>query len=167
MTKAMEWLKAKAPGFIHLSEDEQNAIGDFSLLWSLFESRILNSRGNADAICHVIDTWTQQGGIDAALFSEELAYFQNRYYANAAFTDHFGQLNFRNGDHEEMVRNVLSAADVDTGHKFSTALIIVYRYRNNLFHGLKWQDGLAGQVDNFNAANAILMKTLDRHGELS
>jgi hypothetical protein len=47
------------------------------------------------------------------------------------------------------------------------ALIIVLRYRNNLFHGIKWQYKLFGQLDNFETANAILMKTLDRYGRLA
>jgi len=46
MTKSMEWLIAKAPGFSLLSKHEQDAIADFTLLWSLFEARILNAKGN-------------------------------------------------------------------------------------------------------------------------
>lgn len=41
MTKSMKWLQARAPGFNHLAKDEQAAITDFALLWSLFESRVL------------------------------------------------------------------------------------------------------------------------------
>ncbi len=45
-------------------------------------------------------------------------------------------------------------------------LIIVFRYRNNLFHGVKWEYELAGQLSNFTTANSVLMKVLDRHGDL-
>jgi hypothetical protein len=38
---SMQWLLAKAPGFGDLTGEERSAIVDFSLLWSLFEARIL------------------------------------------------------------------------------------------------------------------------------
>lgn len=65
------------------------------------------------------------------------------------------------------MRGVLSGSDIDAKRRLATALIIVFRYRNNLFHGLKWQYELAGQLGNFNAANAVLMKALDRYGRLT
>ena len=45
-------------------------------------------------------------------------------------------------------------------------LTIIYRYRNNLFHGVKWGYELADQLHNFTHANNALMKALDRYGEL-
>ena len=51
MTETIAWLKERAHGFSHLSRAELDAISDFSLLWSLFESRILNAEGSARAIC--------------------------------------------------------------------------------------------------------------------
>src|SRR5258706_11634810 len=158
MTDAMEWLRSKAPGFTQLSEEEQNAITDFSLLWSLFESRVLASEGSTRAICVAVEEWHRAGALDATLFDEELAYFKSRYFAGTALTYHFGHLNLRLGDREPMVRAVLEGSDSDPQHRLATALIIVLRYRNNLFHGMKWQYELAGQLGNFNAANAVLMK---------
>ena len=94
----------------------------------------------------------------------ELTYFQDRYYAETEFTYHFHNLQLRPNDRTLMVRTVLDGTDADPRSRVSTALIIVFRYRNNLFHGLKWQYELVGQLTNFNVANAVLMKTLDRHG---
>lgn len=167
MTNALKWLKAKAPGFNQLSAKEPNAISDFSLLWSLFENRILNSEGNARTICDAVEGWNNAGTLLPGIFDEELAYFQARYYANGEFTDHFPNLYLREGDRENMVRDVLNGTDNDPPHRLASALIIVFRYRNNLFHGLKWQYELAGQFDNFSNANLVLMKTLDRHGQLT
>lgn len=45
----------------------------------------------------------------------------------------------------------------------AAALIIVYRFRNNLFHGTKWGYGIRGQFDNFRHANDVLMAALDVH----
>ena len=46
-------------------------------------------------------------------------------------------------------------------------LIIVFRYRNNLFHGAKWRYNLKDQLGNFTVANNVLTKVLDRHGGLA
>lgn len=166
MTKIMEWLQAKAPGFKHLSEDEQNAIADFSLLWSLFESRVLNTDGNVKNICAAVETWHQTGTLSADAFDAELAYFRGRYYAGGAFTYHFDHLHFRKPDREGLVRAVIDGSDNDPRSRMATILIIVFRYRNNLFHGVKWQYNLEDQFGNFSAANAILMRVLEKHGAL-
>ncbi len=167
MTQAMEWLKANAPGFNLISKAEQNAIGDFSLLWSLFESQILKTEGNVKNICNAVEGWHGSGTLDAAVYEEELAYFRERYYANGAFTYHFDQLHFRKPDREVLVRAVMDGSDRDPRSCVAAVLIIVFRYRNNLFHGVKWQYKLEGQIGNFTAANNILMKTLERHGQLA
>ena len=41
-------------------------------------------------------------------------------------------------------------------------LIVIYRFRNNLFHGVKWEYELRGQLDNFNHANQVLMAAYDQ-----
>jgi hypothetical protein len=38
--------------------------------------------------------------------------------------------------------------------------------RNNLFHGAKWAYGLRDQRENFTHANTVLMRLLERHGQL-
>ncbi len=166
MPNAWKWLKGKAPGFTELSVTEQNAIRDFSFLWSLFESRVLDSSGSARRIFDVVEAWNDAGELDGGLFDEQLNYFKDRYFADHEFTYHFDNLHLRPSDRAPMLRGVLNGSDNDPAHRIATSLIIVFRYRNNLFHGLKWQYELAGQLDNFNAANAILMKTLDRYGRL-
>lgn len=163
----MEWLRGKAPGFNHLSEDERRAISDFSLLWSLFESRILDTQGSAAAICKIVDAWQQAGTLDGSTFDPELAYFRQRYFADGDVTYHFDHLHLRKNDQEALVRAVISGSDNDARNRTVGILIIIFRYRNNLFHGVKWQYKLAGQFDNFNAANAVLMKVLERHGALA
>ena len=55
MTKMLDWLKAMAPGLHQLSNEELSAISDFSLLWSVFEARILNTEGSASAICNAVE----------------------------------------------------------------------------------------------------------------
>ena len=61
-----------------------------------------------------------------------------------------------------MVEAVLKGEKTDDCERIVALLIIVYRLRNNLFHGQKWTgDQLGRQFDNFTHANGILMSALE------
>lgn len=166
MTGIVNWLRDRAPGFGHLTAAEVEAISEFSLLWPLFEARVLDTRGCASAICGAVKGWSEQGTLDACSLDAELAYFRQRYYAEGTFTHRFFNLHLKKQDRENLVRSVIEGSNDDPVDRVATILIIVLRYRNNLFHGVKWQYQLAGQIDNFRTANAILVKVLERHGAL-
>lgn len=166
MTEITDWLRARVGGFAQLARAELDAISDFALLWGLFESRILNKRGNATAIVSAVTRWQTIGVLDPTILNEELAYFQQRYHDGQDFTHHFYGLLLRGPDHTPMMKRVLSGVEADPVARISAALIVVLRYRNNLFHGEKWDDVLAGQFDNFTHANRVLRKILDRYGNL-
>jgi hypothetical protein len=164
---AVDWLRAKVPGFSNLSEDERSAIVDFSLLWSLFEARILDAAGSASRICAAVDSWQNAGTLQADAYDQELAYFRQRYFANNDFTYHFHNLHLRPNDREALVRAVIDGSNNDPQDRVAAILIIILRYRNNLFHGVKWQYKLAGQLNNFEKANSALMRALEQHGKLT
>src|SRR5690606_20315246 len=97
----------------------------------------------------------------------ELAYFRQRYFANGQFTHHFTHLNLRRPDQRDLIRSVLDGSNDDPRDRLLTVLMIVWRFRNNLFHGEKWAYKLQGQPQNFTHANAVLMRVLERHGQLA
>jgi predicted NAD/FAD-binding protein len=164
---SMQWLLARAPGFSNLTTEEREAIVDFSLLWSLFEARVLDNAANAGRILGAVAGWNEAGTLQAEAYAGQLAYFRQRYFANAEFTHRFHALNLRpNRDKIPLVRSVISGVTNDCSSEVATVLIIILRYRNNLFHGMKWQYELAGQLDNFTNANNALMTALEQHGRL-
>lgn len=138
----------------------------FVLLWSLFEAKALDTRANASAILSLAHEWQAQGRLDASEFSDQLEHFKTRYFANGQPTDHFNGLHLRNGDNPALVRSVLSGANIDPADSVAALLIVVYRLRNNLFHGLKWSYELRDQLANFNHANSALMGALDIRGNV-
>lgn len=158
--KPIEWLEQNAPGFSALSEPEREAISNFALLWSFFEARALATNGSSQTILALAHKWSSQGFLDAQLFSASLQYFQQRYYSNSAATLHLASLNLRANDCPELVNAVLISENTNPADCVAALLIIVYRLRNNLFHGAKWAYGIQGQLDNFNNANAVLMSAL-------
>jgi len=73
-------------------------------------------------------------------------------------------LKLRQNDKPELVEAVLSGRENEPARSITVLLIIVYRLRNNLFHGHKWAYDLRGQLQNFTHANATLMKALEVNG---
>lgn len=158
---AVAWIEEQAPGFGALSTHERNAITDFAFLWSFFESKVLGRNGNANAIIEAAKRWDAAGLIDDGSFGEAAAYFRDRYYRDGEFTCHFGHLNLRRPDKPELVEKFLKGECGQAWEVPAAVLIIVYRFRNNLFHGEKWAYNLQGQQDNFEHANKVLIHAVE------
>ncbi|MEH6662935.1 MAG: hypothetical protein V7679_14915 [Parasphingorhabdus sp.] len=159
-----KWLKLQAGGYTNLSADERQAIHDFSLLWSLFEARVLNNNANIPRIRQRVAEAANLGAeIDAAALQESLAYFSARYYTNGNFNHHFEQLRFQNGQNggRAEAEAVLNGTQTTAPEVLTALLAIIYRLRNNLFHGEKWTYCFKDQLDNFTHASLVLMRTIE------
>ena len=148
--------------FGQLPDEDRQAIFHFALLWSLFEAKALETRASAHSIVALVHKRSAQGQIDARVFEPSLRHFRNRYFSNGSFTSHFGGLNLRANDSPELVKQVLQGANNNPADVVAVLLIIIYRLRNNLFHGIKWADALRGQRSNFDFANAALMSAYEQ-----
>ncbi len=157
----IDWLCAHAPGFTELPEEDRQAIFHFSLLWSFFEAKALRTRGSANAILAVAHEWVSHGPLSLAPFEESLAYFRARYVANGQPTQHFHGLELRNNDNKALVLSVLRGENTNAADSIAALLIVVFRLRNNLFHGVKWAYGIHGQRENLAHANAALISALE------
>jgi len=160
---AISWLKNHAPGFSALTESEYQTIMEFSLLWSLFEGEVMNTSANAGTIRNTVNAWAEKGFLGFEKFAASFKYFTARYFNDGQFTGAFNGLNFRRNDNIELVQQALSFDQSSDSDKVTTLLIIVYRLRNNLFHGIKWADSLKGQLENFEHANATIMAAIETH----
>ena len=160
------WLEEHAPGFRDLPTADRRAIFDFAFLWSLFEAHIMGNFARADRIRERVDCWAADGTLEAGLYDAELAYFRNRYFTDGALTYHFPYLNLRPADHPDLVQAVIEGTNDNPRDHIVCLLMIVWRLRNNLFHGAKWAYQLRDQRENFTHANSILMRILERHGQL-
>ncbi|HET7634986.1 MAG TPA: hypothetical protein VFK51_09670 [Burkholderiales bacterium] len=158
---AIQWLDENAPGFAALGHPERVAPMHFSLLWSYFEAEALHANGSSYAVTAWIRDLHQQGKLDPAAFYPALNYFKKRYFEDGRFTHHFNSLNIRNNDSPAMVKAVLSGNNRDPVDSVIALFIIIYRFRNNYFHGSKWAYNLRGQLCNFTVANESLMRAMD------
>jgi hypothetical protein len=157
------WLARQEMGFSQVEQAESSIIMQFSLLWSLFESRVLDTRASAKGISAVSRQWSEAGLLYKESFSEPLSFFRNRYTSGKSFTHHFHDLHFRGNDDKEIVERVLLNNHESPCNQATAVLLIVYRLRNNLFHGVKWAYNLQGQYDNFYYANMTLMTAVELH----
>ena len=78
----------------------------------------------------------------------------------------FDGLEFRPNDREALVRAVLSGTDIDAHSQLLAVMIIIYRLRNNLFHGLKTISMLNDQVSNLDMACRMLASVVKASGRL-
>ena len=150
-----------APGVANLSPEEHEAIQRFTLLWTLFEAQVLQNNASVNKIADVV------GNLDVHIvnegwFHEQLEYFRERYIEAGNANYRFDHLHLRNNDDPERVRSVLVGDNEDPKEQLIACLTIVYRFRNNFFHGLKWAYGMQGQLDNFAHSASLLKACLEK-----
>lgn len=89
------------------------------------------------------------------------SYFRNRYIANNATTPYYANLRLRHNDNEPLIKDVLLGKINNESETVLAIIIIIYRYRNNLFHGNKAVVSWIAQKDNFIHANRFLIACLE------
>lgn len=142
---------------LNLTDEDLSELKNFTLLWNIYENTIFNrSFSIARLQQEILNRDLQIGN-----FNEVFNYFQNRYTENGITNDRFNHLNFRPNDQMALVRDCLLNINMVPQDKILSIGIIVYRFRNNLFHGLKDFMVIAEQHDNFRNANSYLKTFLD------
>ena len=154
--KPSAWLEKTVPDYQLLSDQERDAIKDFTLLWTLYEGRILDTRGNANRVIKAVSSLKDSGTLVLERCRPAIEYFIARHFDGTDLTYAFDELQLRRCDHRPLVKKVLRRQTSDEAEVLSAILIIVFRLRNNLFHGVKWISGIKGQLDNFTNANNTL-----------
>lgn len=148
-----------APGVAGLSSEEHEALYRFTLLWTLFEAQVLDNNASVSKITEVVEKLGPQA-FEVNWFQEQLVYFQDRYIEDGNTNYRFEHLHLRNNDNPDRVKSVLLGKNIDVKDQLIACLTIVYRFRNNLFHGLKWAYRLQEQLDNFRHSANLLKKYL-------
>ena len=149
------------PPLNDLTPELKNVILHFTLLWSLFEHKLCAENANVSSIEHKCEQIKAKLDSSKEKFDEFLYYFRARYITESITNSSFDSLEFRTNDKKDLVEQVLKLEETNILNIVIALLIIVFRYRNNLFHGLKWQNNIEGQEDNFDNANRLLIKILE------
>jgi len=134
-----------------IEANDIDEIRDFALLWNLFEALCCDKFAKMQKINSLIDSKIDL--FEETKYQNIFDYFYNRYKND---TTKFNALKLRNGD-KELVRKVLDNTYIDKNNKLKFIMAIIYRYRNNLFHGEKNMRYIRLQKENFEKTNKFLM----------
>jgi hypothetical protein len=158
----MAWLENFERDFGMLPLEEKEAIKNFCLLWSVCEGQFLNRNANTKKIRGAVNKLAKRGHLSLEAFRTAIDHFMTRYWdgKNKQFTPLFYELRVAEDD-QELVKKFIRGQLKDKAEILSALLIIVYRLRNNLFHGEKWTSGIRNQP--FRHANDVLMAVVDQH----
>lgn len=150
-----EWINKRFG--LSLREKDLKSVRDFSLIWNIFEATVCETNFSIARVEQALENRK----FDQAEFEPVLAYFKNRYVTNNAVNQRFQQLHFRRNDRGPFVEEVLLGRIKEAKQVILALSIIIYRFRNNLFHGLKSIREIDQQNRNFENANDFLKTLLD------
>jgi hypothetical protein len=118
---------------------------------NLFEGALCNNHAGTQAFENLAIEIAQRARHSVEI-GDCVRFWSDRYLTDTGFNDLFQSLNFRPRDFREHVEAVLRREKNDLRSQLLAVMIIIYRLRNNLLHGLKTIDTLNDQVSNLNMA---------------
>lgn len=151
----VKWLRDYMRSVGVNDENQLNSVRDFVFMWSLFEGLLCNTHAGFDCFVKISKSVANVMGVEDSL-APHLDYFRMRYVTNGATNSKFEGLSFRSDDQSDMVTNFLLGNEVDLEKQILSLLLITYRLRNNLFHGVKKIAQIGSQQTIFTNANAVL-----------
>jgi hypothetical protein len=156
---AIDWIRDNLQQPEGILPETLQAIGDFTLMWAIFEASEGEELNNMlQQITNFSDRLSTHLPYD--LVEEEFAYWQSRYVKEGTKTDKFRHLRFSDQRQKDLVFRSFSSNEPTLRDKLETCLLITYRYRNNMFHGMKDVRNLNEQEQNFIQATSLLQKVL-------
>lgn len=152
MSDVIQWINEKIIDEGNkIAANDIDEVRDFVLLWNLFEDLLCNNNANMNKIDNLIDRFIDI--LDENKYQEIYEYFHNRYKDDGT---KFKALKLRR-PHKNLVKKILDDEFVDKNNKLKFIMAIIYRYRNNLFHGEKDMKKIKFQKENFEQTNKFLM----------
>ena len=160
MPDTLEWINNYYD--INLDEENLSPIYHFSLLWNMFESIACDNEASIQKIERTVEAAHHRMSLHQNDYEKPLNYFRSRYVTDGQTNDIFDGFSFnRNHAWKPRVANALINHDAETLELITVLLVIAYRYRNNLFHGVKDIPNIEGQKANFKNANKVLKQFLN------
>lgn len=160
----VEWISRQAPGFGQLSLEERNAIADFSMVWSFFEGTRLGGSGGMPTIRQFAEGLEAHGAIGRCEINTYLPYLKHRYIEGGQLNYRFHHLHINRSGNPPEIIDALQNDNASEKTKLIGCLGIIFRLRNNLFHGEKWHYELREQERNFSNATSFLLKCMQAAG---
>lgn len=161
---ASEWIVEKITGAQNPLPETLKAVENFTLMWNLFEDLLCPNNNATIPALEILSSQIPNIEKNKQTIAPVFTYYKDRYCSGNGFTTLFEGLNFRANDRRDHVERALRSEGHDFQSTIFAILIILYRIRNNLFHGLKSIDILNDQATNLNFAAFALTTIFEIHG---
>jgi hypothetical protein len=157
MNDVIKWINDKIlhNGADKIEINDIDDIKDFTLLWNLFEAIFCNKNANMYKIDNIIDRHIDK--LIESDYQKTFEYFYDRYKNDDV---KFRALKLTK-PYQNLVKKVLDDTFTDKNNRLKFIMAIIYRYRNNLFHGEKDMRYIKLQKENFEKTNEFLMSFIE------
>jgi hypothetical protein len=165
MTDIQQWLRRNIETMTTFSDEIYTSISDFSIMWAIFEGTQLKDLEEDKAVVDELEDIAKRVSQCIASLDYARSYWAQRYIdANGQAKDKFEKLGFSHKPHSDFVLRVLNGQSANAVEYVHALLLIVYRLRNNLFHGEKDMTKVNGQVENLTYAALVLKDVIQASG---
>lgn len=165
MTDIQEWLSNNIESMTTFTNEMYLSISDFSVMWAMFEGTQLKNLASDEPVVDELEKISQRVSNRISDINYALEYWSKRYIdSKGKPTDKFVKLGFKHAPHSELVIGVLKGEEKEPQQVINALLLIVYRLRNNLFHGEKDMTKINGQVDNLTVGALVLKDVIVASG---
>jgi len=160
---AGDWISLRTVGGERLSQRAKEAVQSFTLMWNIFEGTVCNAKAGINSFEKISkeSKWVSNWSALSDLFD----FYRNRYTMKNSTNECFDGLRIRRQIVKERVAKALINKNTDVESRVFALLMILYRLRNNLFHGLKSIDMLNDQAENLEIASKGLSLFIEYSNE--
>jgi hypothetical protein len=155
------WINSYLAHDAALSYEEIESTRNFALIWNIFEGSCCTQSASISKLAEVAERVNRGGQVLENDFAQAIAYFSDRYIKNGIPNHTFDTLYFRPNDRKNFVERVLKGELTEAKDILLALLIIIFRLRNNFFHGIKSMHSIITQSDNFLHANRVLRRVIE------
>jgi hypothetical protein len=162
------WFREFQKGHLPISEEMQKLAFEFSMLWNSFESEVFDQEIDANKVASNVKICVEMECFEERDFESHWEFVLRKF----ASMDEVNLRNFllskkkiKHPSELELVgrlKNYIAADEVDLSSRIFTMVIIVWKMRDNFFHGPKEMTYLNNQYDLFKFAISFMANYLLR-----
>lgn len=142
-----------------LSPESLQAVRDFTLLWMFYEGSAFGTHYDSGKMKELVE----RGELSLHDLNSHWDYFKRRYLSSPRiFSAQFDQLTISRQSAKDRARleQLLNEPTPTDEERTIAVLLIVFRLRNNLFHGIKRVGSLNEEREVLSRANQVLEDVL-------
>lgn len=158
---AIVWINNRFTSPNHFTVAAAKPILHFTLMWNVFEGKLCYTQAGPKKLQQIALTLASTDFLKSSTAQGFLTFVRNRYWNNGATDDRFELLRLRTREEKDVVFNVIADRLSNARDVIYALLLVVYRYRNNAFHGIKNPAEVFGSAELFNHSSRFLALAIE------